>query len=121
MTITLFISMLTLGAGVTSLLTEAIKKAYANAGKDYSANVVALINAVVVGCGGTAILYMLKAIPWTINNVICLILMGVAVWIASMIGYDKVVQLLKQLSDIPSTPGKEDANASDGGTDNNNI
>lgn len=113
MTITLFISMLTLGAGVTSLLTEAIKKAYANARKEYSANVVALINAVVVGCGGTAILYMLKAIPWTINNVICLILMGVAVWIASMIGYDKVVQLLKQLSDIPSTPEKEAADGTE--------
>lgn len=113
MTITLFISMLTLGAGVTSLLTEAIKKAYTNAGKEYSANVVALINAVVVGCGGTAILYMLKAIPWTINNVICLILMGVAVWIASMIGYDKVVQLLKQLSDIPSTPEKEAADGTE--------
>lgn len=98
MTITLFITMLTIGAGVTSLLTEAIKKAYANAGKEYSANLVALVNAIVVGCGGTAVLYMLSAIPWTVNNVICLILMGIAVWIASMIGYDKVIQLLKQLA-----------------------
>lgn len=107
MTVTLFITMLTLGAGVTSLLTEAIKKAYSNAGKEYSANIVALINAVVVGCGGTAIMYMLKAIPWTVNNIICLVLMGVAVWMASMVGYDKIIQLLKQLSDIPSTPEKE--------------
>ena len=100
MTITLFITMLTLGAGVTSLLTEAIKKAYSNAGKEYSANLVALINAIVVGCGGTAVLYMLQAIPWTVNNVICLILMGVAVWVASMIGYDKIIQLLKQLTPV---------------------
>ena len=100
MTITLFISMLTLGAGLTALMTEAIKKAYLNEGKDYSANVIALINAVVVGCGGTAVLYMLQSIPWTVNNIICLILMGVAVWVASMIGYDKVLQLLKQLTDI---------------------
>lgn len=98
MTITLFITMLTIGAGVTSLLTEAIKKAYANAGKEYSANLVALINAIVVGCGGTAVLYMLLTIPWTLNNVICMLLMGVAVWVASMIGYDKVIQLLKQLA-----------------------
>ena len=102
MTITLFITMLTIGAGVTSLLTEAIKKAYSNAGKDYSANLVALINAIVVGCGGTAVLYMLRAIPWTVNNIICLVLMGVAVWIASMIGYDKVLQLLKQLTSEPT-------------------
>lgn len=108
MTITLFITMLTLGAGVTSLLTEAIKKAYLNSGKEYSANLVALINAIVVGCGGTAVLYMLKTIPWTVNNVICLILMGVAVWIASMIGYDKVIQLLKQLTnENPEKEGEE--------------
>ena len=85
---------------MTALLTEAIKKAYSNAGKEYSANMIALINALVVGCGGTAVLYMLQAIPWTTNNIICLILMGIAVWVASMIGYDKMLQLLKQIADI---------------------
>lgn len=85
---------------MTALLTEAIKKAYSNAGKEYSANMIALINALVVGCGGTAVLYMLLAIPWTTNNIICLILMGIAVWVASMIGYDKILQLLKQIADI---------------------
>lgn len=115
MTLTLFITMLTFGAGITSLLTEAVKKAYANAHKEYSANMVALINAIVVGCGGTAILYMLNSIPWTINNIICLMLMGVAVWIASMIGYDKIIQLLKQLSEV--TPEKEAVE--DGSNDNN--
>lgn len=112
MTITLFISMLTFGAGITSLLTEAVKKAYSNAGKEYSANMVALINAIVVGCGGTAILYMLNSIPWTVNNIICLILMGVAVWVASMIGYDKIIQLLKQLSEVtPREEGTKDDSA----------
>lgn len=100
MTITLFITMLTVGAGITALLTEAIKQAYSNAGKDYSANVIALINALVVGCGGTAVTYMLMDISWEVNNIICLILMGVAVWVASMIGYDKIIQLLKQITDI---------------------
>ena len=105
MTITLFIAMLTLGAGVTALLTEAIKTAYANAQKDYSSNIIALINAVVVGCGGTAITYILLGISWCVNNVICLILMGIAVWVASMIGYDKVLQLIKQLSSISKEGG----------------
>lgn len=112
MTITLFISMLTFGAGITSLLTEVVKKAYSNAGKEYSANMVALINAIVVGCGGTAILYMLNSIPWTVNNIICLILMGVAVWAASMNGYDKIIQLLKQLSKVtPREEGTKDDSA----------
>lgn len=99
MSITLFITVLTIGAAITALLTEAIKKAYSNAGKEYSANVIALINAVVVGCGGTAVTYMLLGIEWTVNNVICLILMGVAVWIGSMTGYDKIIQLVKQIKE----------------------
>lgn len=98
MTITLFITILTVAAAITGLLTEAIKKAYDNAGKPYSSNVIALINAVIVGCGGTAITYMLIGVSWTVNNVICMILMGVAVWIGSMIGYDKIVQLLQQIA-----------------------
>ena len=43
---------------------------------------------------------MLQGIPWTTNNIICLVLMGVAVWVASMIGYDKLLQLLKQIADV---------------------
>ncbi len=97
MTITLFISIFTVGAMVSGLLTEAIKKAYQNAKKDYSANIIALVNAVIVGGLGTACAYMLLDIPWTLNNIICLVLMVVVVWVGSMIGYDKIMQLLNQL------------------------
>lgn len=97
MTVTLFATILTIGAMLNALLTEAIKKAYENAGKEYSPNVVALADALIIGGAGTAAVYMLMAIPWTINNIICLLIMIVAVWIASMIGYDKVLQLAKQV------------------------
>jgi len=97
MSITLFITMFTVGAAASALLTEAVKKFYTNAGKECSPNIVALIDAVVIGAGGTAVVYMLMNISWTVNNIICLILMTWCVWIGSMIGYDKVVQLLKQI------------------------
>ena len=100
MSITLFITILTIGGLVTSLLTEAIKKMYANMNKDYSANIIALVNAAVVGCGGTAVVYMLMDIPWTVNNIICMIFMTVAVWIASMLGFDKVIQTVQQIADM---------------------
>lgn len=103
MSITLFITILTIGGMVTALLTEAIKKMYANMKKDYSVNIIALVNAVVVGCGGTAVVYMLMNIPWTVNNIICMVLMTVAVWIASMLGFDKVLQTVNQIANI----GKE--------------
>jgi len=100
MSITLFITILTIGGMVTALLTEAIKKMYANMKKDYSANIIALVNAIVVGCGGTAVVYMLMNIPWTVNNIICMILMTVAVWIASMLGFDKVLQTVNQIANM---------------------
>jgi hypothetical protein len=123
MTVTLFITIVTLGAAVSSLLTEAIKKAYNNAGKEYSANVIALINAVVVGGIGTAVVYMLRGIPWTINNIICLILMILVVWIGSMIGYDKVIQLLKQIGTVDiekKAAGEDSPKDKEGGGDNGN-
>jgi len=98
MSITLFITILTIGGMVTALLTEAIKKMYANMNKDYSPNIIALVNAIVVGCGGTAVVYMLSGIPWSANNIICLVLMSIAVWIASMLGFDKVIQTVNQIA-----------------------
>lgn len=99
MTVALFITILTCASTATGLLTEAIKKAYENAEKKYSANVIALINAIVLGCGGTACSYLLLGIEWTPNNIICLVLMALCVWIGSMIGYDKIIQLVKQIED----------------------
>ena len=79
MTVTLFATILTLGAMANALLTEAIKKMYENDGKTYSANVVALADAFIIGGLGTAAVYMLMGIPWTANNIISLVIMIVAV------------------------------------------
>lgn len=109
MTVDMFLKVLGFGSIASSLLTQAVKKVYENAGKEYSANILALINGIVVGCGGTAIFYMLKGIPWTINNFICLLLMGVVVWMGSMIGYDKILQLLEQIGVLPTKNEKKEA------------
>lgn len=100
MTVTLFITILTIGSMASGLLTEAIKKTYENAHKEYSANVIALVDAIVVGIGGTACMYMLMGIEWNANNILCMVLMGITVWVASTIGYDKVLQTLNQISNI---------------------
>lgn len=98
MSITLFISLFTLGSCVSAVFTEAVKRAYKNADRECSANVVALVNSAVLGGLGTGIAYMLLGIPWTINNILCLVLMIVIVWMASMVGYDKIIQLLNQIT-----------------------
>lgn len=99
MTITLFVSILIWFSAATSIVTEAIKKAFNNAGKKYSANIIALINAIVLGCSGTAGIYLVLNIPFTFTNIIFIALMAICVWIGSMVGYDKIIQLFKQLED----------------------
>lgn len=98
MSIALFTILITIFSAASALLTEAVKTCYQNAGKNYSANILALINALIVGCGGTAATYLLLGIAFTSTNVLCLILMGAVVWIGSMVGYDKIKQLIEQIS-----------------------
>lgn len=97
MSVTLFITLFTLGSFACTLVTEAVKKAFINAKKEASANLLALIDAVVVGGLGTSVAYILLGIEWSTNNIICLALMIVCIWIGSMIGFDKIKQLIEQI------------------------
>lgn len=96
MSVTLFVSIFVGGGLVTMLLTQSIKQFYYNRGSEASPNVIALINALVVGGGGTAFTYMLMNLPWTVNNVLCLIAMIFLVWMGSMIGYAKIIETIQQ-------------------------
>ena len=96
MSISLFVSIFVGGGLITMLLTQSIKQFYYNRGAQASPNVIALINALVVGGLGTAFAYMLLSIPWTVNNILCLIAMIILVWMGSMIGYSKILETFQQ-------------------------
>lgn len=98
MSVVLFVFLAAICCLVSSLLTEAIKAGFKNANKKYSANMIALINGLLVGCGGSAAAYVFLGIAFTLPNILCLILMGFVVWMGSMIGYDKVMQLVEQIA-----------------------
>lgn len=100
MTITVFMSILAIGILVCSLLTEAIKKTYAEFDKKCSPNLIALIDAFVVGIIGTSMIYSLIGIPFTMNNIFCMILMAFAIWLGATVGYDKVTQTVAQIQAI---------------------
>lgn len=93
MDISLFIFLFTVGSLISSLLTEALKKSF----KSISTNIVALIDAVIVGGVGTAFAYILMGVVWSVSNIICLILMVFCIWVGSMVGYDKVLQTINQI------------------------
>ena len=93
MTIEIFLFLFTIGSLISSLLTEAIKKM----GLNLSVNIIALIDAMVVGFLGTIAFYLIMGIVWTPTNIVCIFLMTFCIWIGSMIGYDKVMQTSAQL------------------------
>jgi len=100
MTITLFMALIVVLAIAVSLLTEAVKKFFEGTKVTYSSNVVVLIISIVVGIGGTAMAYISLGIAFTPPNIVCMVLMAVAVWVGSMLGYDKVLQMVEQIKNI---------------------
>lgn len=100
MTLTIFMTLLVILAVCVSLITEAVKKFLDDAGAKYSANIVVLIVALLVGAGGTALMYLFMGIAFTPPNIVCMVLMAVAVWVGAMVGYDKVIQMMEQLKNL---------------------
>ena len=100
MTLTLFLSLLVILAVAVSLITEAVKIALNKKETKYSSNLVVLIVSIVVGAVGTALLYVFLEIAFTPTNILCILLMPVALWVGSMLGYDKVIQMLEQLKTL---------------------
>ena len=96
MSVSLFIALFVGGGLVNILLTQAIKQFYYNRSQNASPNVIALINAIIVGGGGTAFAYMLLGVQWTVNNILCLAAMMLFVWMGSMIGYSKILETYRQ-------------------------
>lgn len=93
MTIEMFIYLFTLGSMFASLLTQSTKQTFPNV----SSNILALINAAIVGIVGMICAYVILGIPFTVVNIIYIVLMGICIWIGSMIGYDKITQTIKQI------------------------
>jgi len=96
MTVSLFLALLTGGALIAGLLTEAVKTYCQNNNRDYSANLIALGVSIFVGGFGTCTAYVLMNIPFNSSNILCMLLMMIAMWVGSMVGYDKVIQTINQ-------------------------
>lgn len=97
MNATMFLILLSAFSVISSLVTEGIKN-LANDRVNLSYNIVALITALFVGGGGTAVYYQLNAVPFSANNIIYMILMGLASGLVSMVGFDKVKQAIEQIA-----------------------
>ena len=93
MTVPIFMTLVTALSLVDSLLTEALKKSF----KITRPTLAAAVIAVIVGWGGGACAYILKDIPFTTSSIICLVLLAPIIWIGATVGYDKVMEVIKQI------------------------
>ena len=97
MTTTTFLMLLSSFSVLSGLVTEGIKKLISDKA-NMSYNIIALIVSLIIGGVGCAIYYQLNTIPFDINNVIYMILMGLASGLCSMVSYDKLKQCIEQIS-----------------------
>lgn len=95
MTTTMFLILLSGFSVISSLVTEGIKNVAMDK-VNLSYNIVALVTALIIGGGGTAVYYQLNTITFTVNNIIYIVLMGLASGLTSMVGFDKVKQTIEQ-------------------------
>ena len=84
-------------AAITSVVVEGVKKFLDEMKVKYASNIVVLIVALVIGCGGTAIYYVNCQIPFNALTSVYLAIMGIGNWLAAMLGYDKVKQAITQV------------------------
>lgn len=97
MTTTIFLTILFICATVTSLVTEGIKRFLEELRISYVANILVLVVALIIGIIAAALYYINAGIPFTVINIVYLILLGIANWLCAMFGYDKVMQTISQL------------------------
>lgn len=96
MTFELFCALLTIGSSISGLMTQALKKSF-----NISSNIIALLDAIIVGGIGTAIAYEIMGVEVSMRNFSYLVLMMVCIWLGSMVGYDKVIQTITQIKEEP--------------------
>lgn len=90
--------LLTITAAMTSLITEAIKKTITDKRPTITAAIVSVATGICVPIG----YLVLNHLAITAQDIVYIVAMVVLTWLMSTLGYDKVWQIIEQL-----TKGKE--------------
>lgn len=98
MTVTIFIGLVAVFSVITSLCTEACKKVLDEIGVKYASNILVCIISAVVGVLGTCAYYVLFSLEFNAVNIVCIFLMSLTTAVGSMVGYDKVIQTIRQIA-----------------------
>ncbi len=94
------ITLITINALWITMLSQAIKKLLDEENIKYSSNLIVGLITIVFGVFSFGVHCIMHSIPISITTITYGIVVIIGSWIASMVGYDKVAQLLKQIKDL---------------------
>ena len=100
MTVEVFISILFTVSLVNGLITQAIKKIFDDMEWTYCSNILAGMVSVVVSGFVCYAHFMFSDVVFNEVMAITYIALIIMSWVCAMVGYDKVVQTIKQVTDI---------------------
>ena len=98
MTLEIFILGITICSAFTALVTEAVKKMFEKTEKPYNSNLIAAVCSIIVAAITVVVYAILSGIAVTTQFVTLAILLIIFSWLGAMVGYDKVIQTIKQLT-----------------------
>lgn len=88
--------LMTIFSVATGLITQAAKNFLDKMNVKYVTDAIVLFVAAVVGGCGTLVYYMLNDFPCDDTNIAWIFLMIVANCVGAMVGYDKIMEAIKQ-------------------------
>lgn len=91
----IFLTGLMLVSTLTSLVTEALKKALTEYNLPYKANSLAGIIAAILSAGIGVMYAVLSGTGFTAQIIVCIVALVFMGWLGSMVGYDKIISLFK--------------------------
>ena len=97
MDVSTFLSLLCGFATLSGIITEIVKQFFKHK-EGTSYNLIAIIVGLIVGISGAYVYFSLSNTQLTDSFIIISILMGIGTALSSMVGYDKIKQLILQLT-----------------------
>lgn len=85
---------------VTNLTVEGIKKLLDGTTIKYSSNVLAAVSSVVIACAVSVIYLIMNDLAFSLKVGVEIVILMYLGFLTSTVGYDKVVQMIKQIQSI---------------------
>ena len=85
---------------VTTLTVEGIKKLLDGTTVKYSSNVLAAVSSVIIACAVCVIYIIMNDIVFSLKVGVEIVILMYLGFLTSTVGYDKVIQMIKQIQNI---------------------